>query len=255
TAAALTAKATRRPWVNAWRAARSSTCPGWPRRRPAAATVPPRGELLDVVNVRLLSELHADARITMSAQPRRVGMSAPAVTERVQRLHRAGVITGYRMEVDPAAVGLPIAAFVRIRPAPGQPPNLAELAAQLPRSPSATGSLGRTASSPRCTRPQWSRLRRPSTGSRCTDRPPPPSWSPLLCRPEAQDLDPERLARSWSATPIDDRAHIVNHDRYFRADGHRCCPDPVTGAPTCGHAGASCFPRVCPSSPSGCVQR
>src|SRR5262249_31789509 len=55
--------------------------------------------------------------------------------------------------------------------------------------------------------------------------------------------------------PDDDRAHIVNHDRYFRADGHRCCPDPVTGAPTCGHAGASCFPRVCPSSPSGCVQR
>ena len=39
---------------------------------------------------------------------RRVKMSAPAVTERVQRLERAGVITGYRLEVDPAALGLPV---------------------------------------------------------------------------------------------------------------------------------------------------
>jgi len=90
-------------------------------------------ELLDAVNVQLLSELHADPRMTMSALARRVGMSAPAVTERVQRLQRAGVITGYRMEVDPAALGMPVAAFVRIRPAPGQLPKIAELAAQLPQ--------------------------------------------------------------------------------------------------------------------------
>ena len=90
-------------------------------------------ELLDAVNVQLLSELHADPRMTMSALARRVGMSAPAVTERVQRLQRAGVITRYRMEVDPAALGMPVAAFVRIRPAPGQLPKIAELAAQLPQ--------------------------------------------------------------------------------------------------------------------------
>ena len=64
--------------------------------------------LLDDVNRRLLRELHADPRITMSALARRVGMSAPAVTERVQRMERAGVITGYRMEVNPAALGLQI---------------------------------------------------------------------------------------------------------------------------------------------------
>lgn len=91
------------------------------------------GELLDAVNLQLLSELHADPRITMSALARRVAMSAPAVTERVQRLQRAGVITGYRMEVDPAALGLPVAAFVRIRPTAGQLPKIAELAAQLPQ--------------------------------------------------------------------------------------------------------------------------
>ncbi len=88
--------------------------------------------LLDDVNRRLLRELHADPRITMSALARRVGMSAPAVTERVQRMERAGVITGYRMEVNPAALGLPVTAFARIRPAPGQLPKIAQLAAELP---------------------------------------------------------------------------------------------------------------------------
>jgi Lrp/AsnC family leucine-responsive transcriptional regulator len=88
--------------------------------------------LLDLLNRRLLRELHAEPRIAMSALARRVGMSAPAVTERVQRMERAGVITGYRMEVSAAALGLPVTAFARIRPAAGQLPKIAELAASLP---------------------------------------------------------------------------------------------------------------------------
>jgi Lrp/AsnC family leucine-responsive transcriptional regulator len=91
----------------------------------------PQNDLLDAVNVALLAELHADPRITMSALGRRVGMSAPAVTERVQRMERAGVIRGYRLEVDPAALGLPVTAFARIRPAPGQLPRVAELAGRI----------------------------------------------------------------------------------------------------------------------------
>jgi Lrp/AsnC family leucine-responsive transcriptional regulator len=89
--------------------------------------------LLDPVNRRVLAELHADPRISMSALGRRVGMSAPAVTERVQRMERAGIITGYRMDVDPAALGLPVLAFARIRPSAGQLPKIAELAASLPQ--------------------------------------------------------------------------------------------------------------------------
>jgi Lrp/AsnC family leucine-responsive transcriptional regulator len=88
---------------------------------------------LDETNRRLLAELHADPRITMSALARRVGMSAPAVTERVQRMERTGVITGYRMEVDPAALGSPMSAFTRVRPAAGQLPKVAALAAELPQ--------------------------------------------------------------------------------------------------------------------------
>jgi Lrp/AsnC family transcriptional regulator, leucine-responsive regulatory protein len=91
-----------------------------------------RSRLLDAVNLRLLSELHGDPRLSMSELARRVGMSAPAVTERVQRLERAGVITGFRMEVDPAALGMPVAALVRIRPGAGQLPKIAEAARDTP---------------------------------------------------------------------------------------------------------------------------
>jgi Lrp/AsnC family leucine-responsive transcriptional regulator len=101
-------------------------------RKEAAMTLRDPSGLLDDVNRQLLRELHSEPRITMSALARRVGMSAPAVTERVQRMERAGVITGYRMEVSPAALGLPVTAFARIRPAPGQLPKIAELAAALP---------------------------------------------------------------------------------------------------------------------------
>lgn len=87
---------------------------------------------LDDVNRQLLIELQADPRISMSSLARKIGMSSPAVTERVQRLERTGVITGYRMDVNPAALGLPVTAFARIRPAAGQLPKIAELAASLP---------------------------------------------------------------------------------------------------------------------------
>src|SRR5690242_21459149 len=71
--------------------------------------------LLDDVNRRLVAVLHEDPRISMSALARRLGMSAPAVTERLQRLERAGVVRGYRVDVDPAALGLPVTAFARDR--------------------------------------------------------------------------------------------------------------------------------------------
>ncbi len=86
---------------------------------------------LDETNRLLLRELAADPRVSMSALARRVGMSPPAVTERVQRLTEDGVI-GFRLEVDPAAVGLPVAAYVRVRPTAGQLSKVAELAQRLP---------------------------------------------------------------------------------------------------------------------------
>jgi Lrp/AsnC family leucine-responsive transcriptional regulator len=87
---------------------------------------------LDAINLRLLAALHENPRLAMSELARRVGMSAPAVTERVQRMERAGIIMGYRMEVDPAALGMPVTALVRIRPGPGQLPKIARTAQQTP---------------------------------------------------------------------------------------------------------------------------
>ena len=93
----------------------------------------PEDGLLDAVNLRLLGELQRNPRLPMAELARRVGMSAPAVSERVQRLERAGVITGYRLEIDPGAIGLGVTAFTRIRPMPGSLPKIAELAAELPQ--------------------------------------------------------------------------------------------------------------------------
>ena len=84
--------------------------------------------ILDETNLRLLQELSADGRIGMAELGRRIGMSAPAVAERVQRLERVGVITGYRAEIDPSALGFPVSAVVRIRPSPGQLQRIPEIA-------------------------------------------------------------------------------------------------------------------------------
>jgi Lrp/AsnC family transcriptional regulator, leucine-responsive regulatory protein len=88
--------------------------------------------LLDTINRRLLQELQADARLSMAELGRRINLSAPAVAERVQRLERAGVITGYRAEVDPKALGFPIAAVVRVRPTTRQLQKIPELAREIP---------------------------------------------------------------------------------------------------------------------------
>jgi Lrp/AsnC family leucine-responsive transcriptional regulator len=85
---------------------------------------------LDEVNAKLISELHRNPRLTMSALARIVGMSAPAVTDRIRRMQDEGIITGFRMDINPAALGLPVLAFVRVRPGPGQLPNLMALAGE-----------------------------------------------------------------------------------------------------------------------------
>jgi Lrp/AsnC family transcriptional regulator, leucine-responsive regulatory protein len=98
----------------------------------APLTYEPASPLLDAVNRRLLAELRDDPRVSTAVLARRVGMSAPAVAERVRRLEEAGVIRGYRLEIDPAALGLPLTAYVRVRPNPGYLAHVAELARAIP---------------------------------------------------------------------------------------------------------------------------
>jgi Lrp/AsnC family transcriptional regulator, leucine-responsive regulatory protein len=70
--------------------------------------------LLDEIGWHILNELQENARLSFAELGRKVGLSTPAVTERVRKLEDAGVIIGYRTEVDPARTGLPIGAFIRL---------------------------------------------------------------------------------------------------------------------------------------------
>src|ERR1700743_2038741 len=89
--------------------------------------------LRDPRNIELLRLLREDSRIGTAEPARRVSMSAPAVRERVLRLEEAGIIRGYSVDIDPAALGYPICAYVRVRPAPGRLPQVADLARRLPQ--------------------------------------------------------------------------------------------------------------------------
>jgi Lrp/AsnC family transcriptional regulator, leucine-responsive regulatory protein len=87
---------------------------------------------LDPTNRLILAQLQRDARLSLAELGRRVGLSSPAVAERLQRLEQTGTITGYRAEVDPRALGLALSAIIRIRPSPGQIQNVSELAQRTP---------------------------------------------------------------------------------------------------------------------------
>jgi len=88
--------------------------------------------LLDAIDHRIISELSTDGRVSFAELGRRTNLSSPAVTERVKRLEQAGVITGYRAEVDPRALGYQLTAIVRVKPAVRQLTKIAELAAEIP---------------------------------------------------------------------------------------------------------------------------
>lgn len=90
------------------------------------------GVLLDDTNLALLDELQTDARLSLAELGRRVGLSPPAVAERLQRLERDGVIRGYRAELDPVALGYGLSAVIRVRPAPRQLHKVADVARAAP---------------------------------------------------------------------------------------------------------------------------
>lgn len=85
---------------------------------------------VDGTDARLLAELQGNARLSLAELGRRVGLSSPAVAERLQRLEDDGVIRGYRADIDPRQVGYAFTAVIRIRPAPGQLRAVADLAVE-----------------------------------------------------------------------------------------------------------------------------
>jgi Lrp/AsnC family transcriptional regulator, leucine-responsive regulatory protein len=70
---------------------------------------------LDQTDWKILRELQKDARLSYNELGRRVGLSAPATTERVRKLEDAGIITSYGAQVDVAKLGLPLLVFIQLR--------------------------------------------------------------------------------------------------------------------------------------------
>src|SRR3954454_14633634 len=87
---------------------------------------------LDETNRRIVGELQHDARLSMAELGRRVGLSPPAVADRLQRLEADGVIRSYHAHLDPRALRVALTVVIRVRPAPGQLANVAELARETP---------------------------------------------------------------------------------------------------------------------------
>jgi Lrp/AsnC family leucine-responsive transcriptional regulator len=101
---------------------------------PIEAIMPPRlsDQQLDATNRQLIDALQQDARLSLAELGRRVGLTAPAVGERLGRLEQSGVIRGYHADVDPRALGFALTAVIRVRPAPRQLPEVAQLAGDTP---------------------------------------------------------------------------------------------------------------------------
>ncbi|AFK62050.1 transcriptional regulator AsnC-type-like protein [Advenella kashmirensis WT001] len=87
---------------------------------------------LDRTDLLLIDALVMDARTATAELARLVGLSPPSVSERIKRLEDAGLIEGYTLKINPKALGLPIAAWLRIRPIPGQLQRVAQLLKDIP---------------------------------------------------------------------------------------------------------------------------
>jgi Lrp/AsnC family leucine-responsive transcriptional regulator len=75
---------------------------------------------LDAVDQRILEALSRNSRMPLKELAEAAGLSSPSAAERVRRLEERGVISGFTVDLDLAALGYPLQAIVRVRPLPGQ---------------------------------------------------------------------------------------------------------------------------------------
>lgn len=87
---------------------------------------------LDPVNLNILRELQRNARATYAEIGKTVGLTAPAVAQRIQKLEDEGVITGYRVGLDLEKVGLPITAVIQMGQLKCETPTILKLIENLP---------------------------------------------------------------------------------------------------------------------------
>jgi Lrp/AsnC family leucine-responsive transcriptional regulator len=88
--------------------------------------------LLDDAGTEILRALQDNARISFAELGRKIGMSAPAITERVRKMEEAGIIAGYHARVNPAKIGYPVIGFVQVRVPQEHFPQVITLAREIP---------------------------------------------------------------------------------------------------------------------------
>ena len=76
--------------------------------------------MIDDIDQCILQILSSDSRASLKELGQQAGLSSPAVSERLRRLEERGVVRGFTVEIDPAALGYSLQALVRIRPLPGK---------------------------------------------------------------------------------------------------------------------------------------
>ncbi|WP_275787842.1 Lrp/AsnC family transcriptional regulator [Pararhizobium gei] len=75
--------------------------------------------MLDDLDRRLLDLLSVNARISLKDLAQEAGLSSPSTADRLRRLEDRGIITGFTIGINPAALGYGLQAIVRVRPMPG----------------------------------------------------------------------------------------------------------------------------------------
>ncbi len=89
-------------------------------------------KLLDDVGMNILYELQENARLSFTEIGRRVGLTAPAVTERVRRMEEVGIITGYHAHINAEKMGRPITVLIQVDCQDYRCPDVAEELKEVP---------------------------------------------------------------------------------------------------------------------------
>ena len=89
-------------------------------------------KLLDRIGLNILAALQENARMALARIGEKVGLSSPAVAERVKKMEEIGIITGYHARIDPEVMGRSVTAFIELTTDARNYPAVKSLAAEVP---------------------------------------------------------------------------------------------------------------------------